>query len=521
MSDNREVNYECCGEPMVRRGVAGSGRSRWWCKSCNRRTTQPEVVMAETGFDEQQVSDNARRVMQARKDGCKRFVITAACNNTGIHPGFHALKAYCDHWGACLVVIPVSYKNISLYTASQEYRKTWAKEVEPYLVNDRLNIGGGVEIAGDIPIAATAVDPLAGLQAIGGNRWQVVGHPQVSMRPVATPAKERAKRVYSTGACTIRSYSKTKAGAKGDFYHTYAATVVEVAGKNKAFVRQLHLHGDKFYDIAGGDLQLYTPKGPKPAERIETLTLGDEHVRFISPDVYKATYGEGGLVETLKPKWIVRHDVLDGYAGSHHHDKDPLKLFEKHHNRLDDYKDELDEVVRHLNHTTPEWAETVMVASNHHDHLMKWINSKHVNAEHRNALLLAELQYQARVAVLQKRTPDPLRLYCESRVNVPVRWLDRDESFVVQGVDHSQHGDVGANGGRGSPRAFAQSTYKMTVGHSHSPSIEKGCFTVGKSTDRLEYERGLSTHGQAHCVLYPDGKRTLVDILKGRWCLDA
>lgn len=510
---------QCCGIDMTKSSFAESGRQRWHCRSCCRKTTRPDEDHGGIGYDESAVAENAQRLAQSVRDGCTRFVITCAVNNSAVHPGFGALKAYCKHWDAQLVVIPVSYKNISLFTASQEYRKKWAAELEPYLVKGRVNLGGGVEVAGDIPIAATAVNPLEGLSAIGGHRWQIVGHPQVSMVPVATPASEKPKRIYSTGSCTIRNYSRTKAGAKGDFYHTYGAVVVEVAGRNSAFVRQLSLHGDSLCDIAGGEAIRYTSEN-RQAATVETLTVGDEHVRFLDPKVKKATYGEGGMVERLRPKAIVRHDVLDGYAGSHHHRKDPLKLFQKHHQRSDDYAAELEEVVKHLNDTTPEWCQSVIVASNHHDHLMQWINTTDVNREHRNALLLADLQYRARVAVLKGRIPDPLQLYAEGRLTANVKWLARNESFVVRGVDHGQHGDVGANGGRGGPKVFAKSTYKMTVGHSHSPSVEKGCFTVGKSTGHLEYERGLSTHANAHCVLYDNGKRTLVDIIRGKWFLE-
>lgn len=509
---------ECCGMPMRKTGKAESGKTRWSCKACRRRSTQPEV---ETdGYDPDLVSATAKRLRAARKAGIKRFVITSACNNTQVHPGFAALEKYCEEWDAALVVIPVSYKNISLYTANEQYRKRWAAEVEPYLVDERVYIGGNVEVAGDVPVQATAVNPLGGLQAIGGNRWQIVGHPQVGMKPVATPASDRPKRVYSTGACTIQSYSKTKEGRKGQFYHTYGALVVEVVSSKTAFVRQLGLHGDAFFDVAGGQMKRYTSAGSEPAGQLETLTLGDEHVRFMSPRVRKATFGDQGMVTSLRPRWIVRHDVIDGYAGSHHHQKDPLTQFRKHHSGGDDYRRELDEVVAHLNETTPDWAQTVMVASNHHDHLLRWLNETHVNKDHRNALLLAELQSAVRLAVLARQEPDPLRLYCEPRLTADVVWLGRDEPWLRRGVDHSQHGDVGANGSRGSPAVFARSTYKMTVGHSHSPSIEKGTYTVGKSTDRLEYERGLSTHWQTHCALYPDGKRTLLDIEKGgRWHL--
>lgn len=508
-----------CGRPMAKRGhKAESGKVRWKCRPCGTSTTAANDDFVK-GYDEKLVAGNNQRLRDAVKAGQKRFVITAAMNNTRLHRGFwDSLRLYCEHNDAYLVVLPIHYKNVSLYTAGQEFRKAWPAEVEQYLVDERIHLGGGLEVS-PIKVAATAANPLSGLHEIGGNRWQVIGHSQVAMEPVAAPVNERPKRVYTTGAATVKNYSDTKQGAKAAFHHSIGGLVVEVAGRQRVFCRQLLAStGGSFYDVAGGSVKQYRPDGSvREGERALALSTGDEHIKFYAKNVYQATYAKGGIVDAVRPEYLIRHDVLDGYAGSHHHDKDPLLRFRKAMAGDNDYRAELDEVVEFLNRTTPDYATNVIVDSNHHDHLHQWLAKVDPDKDHTNALLALELKAAQREAVLAGKDPRPLKLYCEPRLTCKARWLGRNDTFRLKGVDHTHHGDKGVNGSKGSAKALARTTYKMVLGHSHSPIVCKGVWQNGKSTGRLEYENGLSTHSQTHTLQYPDGKRTHIDIFGNQW----
>jgi hypothetical protein len=512
----------CCGRKMNSRGsLADSGKRRYRCTVCRTSTTAETTEefnqRSGTGYDEAVVGLNNERVGKLVKKGHRRWVITSAQNNTRLHPGWAALKNYCRETGAELLVIPTHHKNISLYTAGQEYKKTWPEEIQTHMIDGHLNLGGGVEVAGELKVSATAARPLTGMQPMGGHRWQIIGHPKVLMEPVATPADIKPKRLYTTGTVTVRNYSKTKAGALADFHHTQGALVVEVVNRNFAFVRQLAISGDSLFDVAGGQLRQYGPDWVEDHDRVLAVTTGDEHVKFHDASVRKGTYGPAGLVSQLKPAHLFRHDVLDGYAGSHHHEKDPVTQFRKFHSGDDDYRAELDDVVKFIDATTPPGCVNYIVDSNHHDHLLKWLNRVDANKDHRNALLIAELQAAVRKAALEGRDVSALQLYCEDKLTAPTHWLDRSKPFLIHGVDYSQHGDVGANGARGSASALSKTTYKSVIGHSHTARIVDGCYQVGYSAGRLEYQRGMSTHTHTHCVQYPNGRRTLVDIHKGRW----
>lgn len=506
---------ECCGKPMGRNGTAESGRARWLCSQCGTRTTGSGESQWCLGYDAELVGANVRRVRQRIKDGQKRFVVTAAQNNTRKDAKFFkSLQKYCEANNAELLIIPLHYKNISLYTAAQEYRKQWDPDLQPYFVDQEILLGGNISVLADISLGATLFNPLAGKEPIGGHRWTIFGHPQFAMEPVATPGSKLPKRMYTSGAITVKNYSRTNAGAKAEFHHIIGALVVEVDGR-QAFVRHLNAdHTGGFYDLD----RYYTGDKVTSGHRITALTTGDEHVKFMRPGVRQATYGNGdSIVRVLKPKYIFRHDVLDGYAGSHHHDHDDVLQFRKYHKKDHDYRTELDQVVAFVDETTPKNSTTVFVPSNHHDHLYKWLSRVDPRKDPQNALLIHELKAEQYDNALHNCTTDPFEIYVGKRLKCKHLFLDRSKPFNLDGVDYSQHGDVGTNGSRGSAKGLAKGASKMVIGHSHGARIVRGVYQVGTSTGRLEYERGLGDHTNTHCIQYPNGKRALIDIFGRKW----
>jgi len=496
-----------CGKKMQLNGKDERGNQRFKCSVC--KTKSKKALLKESEPD-----ISTEYLQSLKEEKSVKYVITAAQNNTKIHKGFvDNLKKYCAHHDAKLIVVPIHYKNISLFTASDEYKKWWDRDIENYLVDNKLSLGGNVMIRPE-KISATAVNPLSGLEGIGASSWTIYGHTQQAMNPVATPGGKKPKRMYTTGACTIKNYSRTKDGAKAEFNHVIGALVVEVY-KGHAFIRQLNAHSNgNFYDL---DTH-YTTEKIIPNQPIVALTTGDEHVKFMAPNVKVATYtGDESIVKTLKPKFIVRHDVLDGYAGSHHHWNNDLIQFKKFHQGNNDYRRELDEVVRHINDTTPKGSTNLIVPSNHNDHLNRWLREVDPKKDPTNALIAYELLYEQYKNVLSDKTTDPLEIYISKYLKCAYKFLDRNTPFLLNGIDYSQHGDVGTNGSRGSARALSKTTYKMVIGHTHSARIEKGVYQVGKSTARLEYERGLGDHTNTHCIQYANGKRSLIDIYGNDW----
>jgi lambda repressor-like predicted transcriptional regulator len=415
------------------------------------------------------------------------------------------------------MVIPIHYKNVSLFTASEQYEKWWAAAVQPYIVDQEIRIGTKVWVRGDIKIQATAADPLSGMQPLAGDKWAIFGHSQMSLEPIATPSNELPGRMYSTGVITQKSYSKTKIGAKAAFHHITGALLVEITGK-KAFIRQLNADSNgHIYDLT----DLYTPEGIERDQQALSLTTGDEHVKWMLPNVLKATYTRSdSLINTVRAQYIIRHDVLDGYAGSHHHINHFTTEYKKWFHGQANYQEELDQVVTHINDTTPtDWDCTNVLVkdSNHHEHLDWWLERADDRKDHLNADLICTLRNAQREAIRNETGHSAFELYLKPRLTVPTIFTDSQTPFMLGGVDFSQHGHRGANGSRGSARGFANTTHKATIGHTHSARIVKSVHQVGKSCKTLEYEAGLSSHTNTHSLQYMNGKRTLIDILGLNW----
>jgi len=102
-----------------------------------------------------------------------------------------------------------------------------------------------------------------------------------------------------------------------------------------------------------------------------------------------------------------------------------------------------------------------------------------------------------------------------------VKCLANDESHVVAGIETGLHGDKGPNGARGSLKNLRRIGVKVIVGHSHSPGIDEGGYQNGTSTRlRLGYNSGPSSWLNAHTVIYGNGKRSLLNVINGRWRLE-
>ena len=455
------------------------------------------------------------------REGCKRFIVTAAQNATPVHRKFfEALKQCAKHLKAELLVIPLRYKNpTSRWTLSQENEETWEPELVPYLYNQRAHLNKNLVVLGDVKVQPTASEPLSGFEAMTAGESCIIGHTKLQLRAVPTPSHKMAKLLTTTGAVTVANYTDSKAGKKGEFHHTLGAVMVEI-DEHKFHLRQLNAikSTGEFTDLQ----TLWTPLGPRRADRPLAVVFGDTHVDFVDPSVEQATYGRGGIVETLKPLHLVWHDLLDGYSCNPHHEGNPFILFAKRAAGRDDVMKEVDRAIGYVKERTPKGTKSVVVSSNHDDFLRRWIMTNDwrtdpTNAEFYLRTALAMLNtakiVNGRGTMYDSPFPHWVRQWAPA-----IRCLSTDESFVLGGVELGMHGDRGPNGVRGSIRNLRRIGIRSVIGHSHTPGIEEGCYQTGTSTRlRLEYNSGPSSWLNTHCIVHADGKRQLITIIDGKW----
>ncbi len=517
MSDIQNCPH-CNSDSLQKRGFTKSEepKQQYVCNECKRWFL---ISLVEVAEDSPEFFLPKSKIAELERK--KRFFVTCSQNNTPVDPNYwSAVQHYIKKNNSTLLILPIRYRNpTSEFNKQDEDPEVWwPDEVLPYLVENVLKIHSELWIMGHMRIQATAVNPLTGLESMSQGASAIYGHGQLQMRTVPTPQNVLPKILHTTGSCSVKNYSRSKAGVKGEFHHTLGGVVVEKKGK-KFHMRVCNWDGECFYDLE----HKFTAEGVEKAGPIEVLVTGDEHCLFSSPEVRDATYmNADSIAKTLKPKIIVRHDVFDSYSISHHHRKNPVTKFVKYQRGLDKVEDELYKTRDYIDSTTPPGALNVIVASNHNEHLMRWLMESDWKLEPWNALIYHWFWYnmldKAVFSESGAETVDPFAFWADGKLTSNTKFLKRDETFTSQGIELSIHGDLGPNGARGSAVSLNKIGIRSIIGHSHSPGIEKGVFQVGTSTPlKLEYNPGPSSWLNTHAIVYPNGKRALLHVIEGEW----
>ena len=437
----------------------------------------------------------------------KRYVVTAAQNVTRLHlPFYRALLNYCEEHDAQLIVIPLRYRNP---TTPKESPDDWYDErVAKHLVGERTELVPGLMLMSDIKIQPTAVTPLTGLQTITGQKCGIFGHTRVAMESIPTPGTDIPKLLYTTGAVTRANYSDSKAGKKGEFHHVLGAVVVQQDG-DIFHLRHISANSSgAFHDLD----KRYTQHGVENAKRPASFVMGDLHAMRHDPPCLSACHH---ILDNLKPRRVILHDVLDFHSASHHNDY--FERFQLRQKGRDNVMEELMMTCEIVDEIAGK-AQAYVVSSNHDQHLYKWLERHDNGLDVQNALIYHKIKYNMLQEISEgKPIPDPLELVARDHTKHKIRFL-RGESFQVHGVEFTYHGDRGPNGARGSIKSFDKIGPKSTIGHGHGPGINGGCHQVGTSSNlNLGYNHGAPSNWlHSHSLQYADGKRTHIHVINGR-----
>jgi hypothetical protein len=502
----------CGSEEMVKSGYSSNHKQRYKCKVCEMKTVSP------VGLDH---IDNTfdRKVVSTHMNGkTERYVITAAQNATPVNkPFLESLLRYCEEQSAKLLVIPYRYRNPTSMFADKDY-DWWDASVLPYIADTRFHITTNLQLMGDIKIQPTAAKPLSGMDSMTGLESAIFGHPKVQQKTIATRPGEMAKILITTGAVTIPNYTSSKAGKKGQHHHTYSAAVVEKSAMSFHLRHVTACNDGSFIDLE----REYFPDRSRRADDALALVLGDLHLMFLDRDVENAVFGKGGIFDTVVPKELVFHDIVDSYSVSHHHRKDPFIKNVKSRLGVDSVKREIDQVISYLREKAC-LAEVNVVSSNHHNHIRQWI----METDWRNDPVNAEFYLETALYMLQNsvmgpggvETPDPFKYWVTKELQGIVNFIDERHGKSAGKFELGLHGHAGPNGSRGSLNNLSKIGSKVIIGHSHSPGREDGSLCVGTSSRLdLEYARsGPSSWMQTHAVVYSNGKATLINVIDGKW----
>ena len=193
-----------------------SRTARKWCEDLG--LTKPTEI----------ASPQYEEAKKFKFDKKKKIVIIGwAQNDTPVHDGLmDQMEAYAKFHDATIHIIAGRYKNpTSVFNAEAD---TWAKRVTPYLDANRHDIHKYMSIMSDVKIQPTAVHPLSGMKSMSKGNSCIFGHPKVHMESIPVLEGHHAKIMMTTGAITVDNYTDSKAGKKGEFYHTLGFCIVEI-----------------------------------------------------------------------------------------------------------------------------------------------------------------------------------------------------------------------------------------------------------------------------------------------------
>jgi len=527
----KRPNCPKCGEPM-RHSQDTRGKHRWKCNKngyCYSTVGDPSVVKKQDGTTKRKgPAPKFKRPLDS-----KIFVVTAAQNATPLHTAFWtSLLQYCEFRGAELMVIPIRYKNAtSRWTESQANAEWWLEHpdlykgvgpLQKYLWNVRKDLNKNIIVLGDIKVQPTAVSPLTGFEGITHGESGIFGHTKLQLKVVATPQGKYPKILTTTGACTVKNYTDTRAGKLGEFHHTLGAVVVEVDGP-RFHLRQLNASKDgSFYDLD----YLYDGTKRKPTQYVGVpgLVMGDTHVEGIDPSVERATFQD--IVPFFRPKKLFWHDLEDGGSVNHWAAKNPFVTAARHYSSAGSASEEFYSALKFVKDRTPEGVTSFIVASNHNDWLHRWIldrDWKTLSPKDRGFYLQVASKLYEQSKLLTGDEAERLNAFIllakEHFSGDPsVTVLEYEQSALVEGIECGMHGHYGSNGSRGGLKSFRRIGVKSITGHEHTPGIEEGAYRVGTSTLLTRgYTHGPSSWLNTHCVIYPNGKRALINIIDGKW----
>lgn len=462
------------------------------------------------------------------KEG-KRFIITSAQNNTDVHGNFlKSLIKAAEYMGAELLVSKFLYNKNGFQNGEGEKGIRFDPLLEKYFLEENVFLHSresGFAFMAEINILPTATFPLSGFAetAVAFDlAGLAIGHAKISAESVAALKGETVRRMYSTGTVTQKNYIQQKAGQKAEALHNYGALLVEFDDEGTFFVRQLESMDSSgaFYDL---NIEC-TPDGCREISgHVLGLQYGDIHAEKIDDNCALASWGDNNsLLDILKPKYQLIHDVHDFTSRNHHNRNSGVFLASQYAQGRDKVLQDIKDTGEILQAMERPFSQTIVIESNHDLALARWLDDPKCNVKQdpANAALYYRLNAALYAAIEAGDETFNVLSYAIQEVagcDVAAIFLETDQSLKLAGIECGMHGHNGINGARGNPKGFMK-LGKANTGHTHTASIYGGVYTAGVAGSLdMGYNIGASSWTQTHIITYANGQRTLIDFKNGKF----
>jgi hypothetical protein len=512
-----EADIDYISEIYFNKEISWDQRLRMLSERYKRSERTIQHWISKLGFSTKQQEESPQLIAAKSREldrSKSKFIITWAQNNTDVHERFITnLEAYAAELDASIHVIAGRYKNPTSVFTDRKY-DVWSDRIERYLDANRHDVHKYVSIMSDVKIQPTAVDPMTGLQGMSGINSCVFGSPKVQMEMIPVLTGNRPKMMVTTGACTVKNYTDSKAGKKGEFHHTLGFVIIEIKDDDTFFIRQVTASDNGDFNDLYFNVKYSEGEGKSSISRnssIAALVLGDLHYGQHDPQVLDQSFN---LMAKLSPDHVIIHDAFDGTSINHHETKDPFVQYQKEMAGTNSLKKEIDALLLGLEDFQD--YNVVIVRSNHDDFIDRWLKDTDWRKTVTPKNSLEYMQYSA--AILSGQAPNGVIPYLINQKFPHFKTLGRNDSYLVKGWELGQHGDIGSSGTRGSLLQLRKLNTKIVVGHYHAPGRKDGALSVGTSTKlRLNYNLGASSWLQSHVIIHQDGKAQHINFINGEF----
>lgn len=447
----------------------------------------------------------------------KILLVTSAQNKTGVHQAMlDNMETYASFltrrgFKTQIVVTPSRYRNPTSPTEDikkDSVQEWWRDEVLDYLYYGKIHFGDSL-ISADSRVRPTAKEPLTGFEVMAKDKHLVIPHSKIHYKTLPRFKGDPLRTMCTTGFCTHKNYSDSKAGDLAFENHSYGFVVVEMKDDDTCFpLRNVKVtsEGD-FVDI------LYHVKDETVTtiDYSEGFVWGDIHSKVINRDFLEVTKN---LLQKLKPYKQVLHDVYDGSNVNPHEKKDMFILRQKiirgDHLVEEEVEESLD-LVEEI-HNNLDYCDTYATISNHDVFLDRFINDENWKKDLHNSPTYLKYAHIQQTVDLRECGGGIYGYLFNQRFNGSVEYINYGESLKICGYETGAHGDFGINGAKGSYKSFSRLNTKMIHAHQHSPAIHNGVTVVGVTCHIHQYynRRGLSSWAYAHSVIHPNCKNQLL-----------
>jgi hypothetical protein len=442
----------------------------------------------------------------------KTYIVTTA--QKGAEPCWEFLKGLekiAKEKKAEIMILPVN--------GSQTGKKAEEETLHQYLkdnfqiVKNSRPLNADVYILQDLTIPAQSAEPLRGISRhIKPGKTAIIPSTKLMMKCYPDASKLIPKIITTTGAITNPNYQDNRTGQTAELDHHPSAIIVELKDRHVYHFRQLNPNkSGVFYDLG----YRYEQENEPAKEPLEAMVLGDWHEGYTSEKVIKATKR---MIEELKPKVIVLHDLFDGDAINYFHENNILAKAKKAAEGMDALQPALNACWQRL-----VWfrgissdSEIWVVKSNHDERLNRYLEEMRFKEDAKNAAAGGKLfsaMYEGKDPIVEG-----IRIY-GGQILPGIKFLKRDASNSVSGWTLSVHGDLGPNGHKASTKTIEKSYGEIITAHGHNPEIYRNVWRVGTSTDlHLDYNLGRPCNWlNTHAILPKNRCPQLVNIIGGEY----